>query len=146
MNFTNKVVWITGASSGIGKALAIQLSKLDAKLILSARNEEKLNVVKQECENSEMIKILPLDLENYSNFDVKVTEAINWFGRIDVLVNNGGISQRSLASETLLDVDKRIMDINYLGTVALTKALLPHFIDNKNAVTKLLLTQQFLSN
>lgn len=132
MNFTNKVVWITGASSGIGKALAIQLSKLDAKLILSARNEEKLNAVKQECENSERIKILPLDLENYSNFEVKVSEAINWFGRIDVLVNNGGISQRSLASETLLDVDKRIMNINYLGTVALTKALLPHFIENNN--------------
>ncbi|MDG1954050.1 MAG: SDR family oxidoreductase [Polaribacter sp.] len=132
MNFTNKVVWITGASSGIGKALAIQLSKLDAKLILSSRNEEKLNAVKQECENSERIKILPLDLENYSNFEVKVSEAINWFGRIDVLVNNGGISQRSLASETLLDVDKRIMNINYLGTVALTKALLPHFIENNN--------------
>ena len=132
MNFTNKVVWITGASSGIGKALAIQLSKLDAKLILSARNEEKLNAVKQACENVESIKILPLDLENYSNFDGKVVEAINWFGRVDILVNNGGISQRSLASETSLDVDKRIMNINYLGTVALTKALLPHFIENKN--------------
>lgn len=132
MNFTNKVVWITGASSGIGKALAIQLSKLDAKLILSARNEEKLQTVKQECENSEMIKILPLDLEDYSNFKDKVTEAINCFGRIDILVNNGGISQRSLANETSIAVDKRIMDINYLGTVALTKALLPHFIENKN--------------
>jgi dehydrogenase/reductase SDR family protein 7B len=132
MNFTNKVVWITGASSGIGKALAIQLSKLDAKLILSARNEEKLVAVKQECENLEMIKILPLDLENYSNFNDTVSEAINWFGRIDILVNNGGISQRSLVSETSIEVDKRIMDINYLGTVALTKALLPHFIKNKS--------------
>ncbi|WKD85282.1 Putative oxidoreductase SadH [Polaribacter huanghezhanensis] len=132
MNFTNKVVWITGASSGIGKALAIQLSKLETKLILSARNEEKLLDVKQECDNSEMIKILPLDLEDYSNFNDKVTEAINWFGRVDVLVNNGGISQRSLAIETAIEVDKRIMDINYLGTVALTKAVLPHFIENKN--------------
>lgn len=132
MNFTNKVVWITGASSGIGKALAIELSKLDAKLILSARNEEKLIAVKQECENSEMIKILRLDLEDYSNFDDKVREAINWFGRIDILVNNGGISQRSLVSETTIEVDKRIMNINYLGTVALTKALLPHFIKNKS--------------
>lgn len=132
MNFTNKVVWITGASSGIGKALAIQLSKLDAKLILSARNEEKLVAVKQECENSEMIKILPLDLEDYSNFNDTVSEAINWFGRIDILVNNGGISQRSLTSETSIEVDKRIMNINYLGTISLTKALLPHFIENKS--------------
>ena len=66
MNFTNKVIWITGASSGIGKELAIYLSKLDAKLIISARNEEKLEAVKQACENSETIKILPLDLEDYS--------------------------------------------------------------------------------
>ena len=132
MNFTNKVIWITGASSGIGKELAIYLSKLDAKLIISARNEEKLEAVKQACENSETIKILPLDLEDYSNFNIKVSEAISWFGRIDVLVNNGGISQRSLARETSIDVDKRIMNINYLGTIALTKAVLPHFIKNNN--------------
>lgn len=131
MNFTNKVVWITGASSGIGKALALELSKQDAKLILSARNEEKLEAVKRACENDDMIKVLPLDLEDYANLESKVAEAINWFGRVDVLVNNGGISQRSLASETSVSVDKRIMDINYLGTVGLTKALLPHFIKNK---------------
>jgi short-subunit dehydrogenase len=132
MNFTNKVVWITGASSGIGKALAIELSKQDAKLILSARNEEKLIAVKNACENNEMIKVLPLDLEDYSNLESKADEAIKWFGSVDILVNNGGISQRSLASETSISVDKRIMDINYLGTVALTKAILPHFIQNKN--------------
>lgn len=131
MNFTNKVVWITGASSGIGKALAIELAKQGAKLILSARNKEKLEVVKQLCEHNETIKILPLDLEDYNKLFDKVNEAINWFGRIDILVNNGGISQRSLANETSIDVDKRIIDINYLGTVALTKALLPHFIENK---------------
>lgn len=131
MNFTNKVIWITGASSGIGKALAIQLSKLGAKQILSARNEEKLNDVKHVCKNPEFIKVLPLDLEDYSSFEGKVTEAINWSGRIDIIVNNGGISQRSLASETLIEVDKRIMDVNYLGTIALTKAILPHFIENK---------------
>ena len=132
MNFTNKVIWITGASSGIGKALALHLSTLNAKLILSARNEEKLEQVKQACEHSEAIKILPLNLEDYSNFNAKVIEAVNWCGRVDILVNNGGISQRSLASKTSIEVDKRIMDINYLGTVALTKALLPYFIENKS--------------
>jgi len=132
MNFTNKVVWITGASSGIGEALAIKLSNLGAKLILSARNVPALEAVKQACKNSESVKIVPLDLEEYSVLNGKVTEAINWFGRIDVLVNNGGISQRSLAKDTAIAVDKRIMDINYLGTVALTKAVLPHFIENQS--------------
>jgi short-subunit dehydrogenase len=131
MNFTNKVVWITGASSGIGKALALELSKQNATLILSARNEEKLITVKKACKNEDMVKVLPLDLEDYASLKPKVDEAIKWFGRVDILVNNGGVSQRSLASETSISVDKRIMDINYLGTVALTKEILPHFIQNK---------------
>lgn len=132
MNFTNKVVWITGASSGIGKALAIELSKQDAKLIISARNKEKLEKVKQDCSNSDSVKVLPLDLEDHDSLSEKTLEAIKWFGRVDILVNNGGISQRSLVKDTMLSVDKRIIDINYLGTIALTKAILPHFIENKS--------------
>jgi len=132
MNFTNKIVWITGASSGIGKSLAIELSKQHTKLILSSRNEIALNQVKNECENSENVKILPLDLENYNNMSSKVEEAFLLFGTIDVLFNNGGISQRSLVKDTSIEVDKRIMNINYLGTVALTKAILPHFIQQNS--------------
>ncbi len=132
MNFSNKIVWITGASSGIGKALAMELSKQNVKLILSSRNENALNQVKNECENSSTIKILPLNLEDYTNLFSKVEEALLLFGSVDVLFNNGGISQRSLAKDTFIEVDKRIMDINYLGTVALTKALLPHFIKKNN--------------
>lgn len=131
MNFQNKVVWITGASSGIGKALALELSQKDALLILSARKEETLNEVKAMCKNPENVKILPLDLEKYADFDQKTAEAIKWFGGIDILVNNGGISQRSFAKDTSIDVDKRIMEINYTGTVALTKAVLPHFIEKR---------------
>lgn len=128
MSFHNKVVWITGASSGIGKALAIELSKQNALLILSARKEKTLEAVKEECQNSENVKVLALDLEEYQNFSEKVQEAISWFGRIDILVNNGGISQRSFAKETSVAVDKRIMEVNYTGTVALSKAVLPHFV------------------
>lgn len=131
MSFQNKVVWITGASSGIGKALALELDKQGALLILSARKADSLNAVKEACTNSENIKVLPLDLEDYQNFDKKVAEALKWFGRIDILVNNGGISQRALAKDTTLDVDRRIMEINYMGTIALTKAVLPHFLERK---------------
>lgn len=78
------------------------------------------------------MKIVMLDLEEYSQLSSTVAEAISAFGKIDILVNNGGISQRSLVKDTHILVDKRIMDVNYLGTVALTKAILPHFIENKN--------------
>lgn len=130
MDFFNKIVWITGASSGIGKALAIELSKLDTKIIISSRNEKKLAQVKNECSKAENVAVLPLDLENHLYFSEIAAKAIAIFGKVDILINNGGISQRSLIIDTSINVDKRIMDINYTGTVALSKAILPHFIKN----------------
>ena len=132
MNFTNKIIWITGASSGIGKSLALELSKQNVQLILSSRNEVELNNVRNACKNPLSVKILPLDLENYKSLASKVNDALLLFGDIDILFNNGGIGQRSLVKDTLIEVDKRIMDINYFGTIALTKALLPHFIKKNN--------------
>lgn len=132
MRFQNKVIWITGASSGIGKSLAITLSHQGAKLILSSRKKEQLEAVKQLCKTPSQVAILPLDLEEHNLFLEKTTTAISFFGSIDILVNNGGISQRSLAKETTLAVDERLMNINYLGTVGLTKAILPHFIANQS--------------
>jgi dehydrogenase/reductase SDR family protein 7B len=131
MNFTNKVVWITGASSGIGKALALELSKQNAKLVLSARNESKLSEVRNSCSHPNQVLVLPLDLGNIDSFNSKMKEVISAFGKIDILVNNGGISQRSLVKDTTISVDKQLMNINYIGTVALTKTVLPHFIENK---------------
>ena len=132
MTFENKIIWITGASSGIGKALSIELSKLGAKLILSSRNLEELNTVKEHCKQPELVETIALDLEKRDDFPSTVKKAIEIFGRIDILVNNGGISQRSLVKDTDISVDKRLMDINYLGTIALTKAVLSHFIKNKS--------------
>ncbi|WP_422089624.1 SDR family oxidoreductase [Tenacibaculum ovolyticum] len=131
IEFKNKVFWVTGASSGIGKSLAIELSNYDVSLILSSRDENKLNEVKSKCKNPSNVKIVVLDLEKYESMNSKVLAAISCYGRVDVLVNNGGISQRSLVKDTDISVDKRLMDVNYLGTVALTKALLPHFIKRK---------------
>ena len=132
MSFKNKVVWITGASSGIGKALALEFSKLEAKIILSSRKKEALENVKNKCAISENVKIVTLDLEDYTNLGNAINSAISQFGKIDILINNGGISQRALAIDTDISVDKRIMDINYMGAMALTKGILPHFIANKS--------------
>ena len=131
MSFSNKVVWITGASSGIGKALAIELSKQNATLILSSRKTATLELVKQACTEPSKVKILALDLEDAKTLHQKATAAIALFGGVDILVNNGGVSQRSFAKDTEISVDKRIMDVNYMGTITLTKALLPHFITKK---------------
>lgn len=131
MNVKNKVFWITGASSGIGKSLAIALSKREVKLILSSRNTKDLEKVKQECFYDANVVIIPLDLANFESLQEKTQQAFKAFGTIDVLVNNGGISQRSLVKDTSFAVDKQLMNINYLGTVALTKAVLPYFIEKK---------------
>ncbi|WP_439130215.1 SDR family oxidoreductase [Polaribacter sp.] len=132
MSFSDKIIWITGASSGIGKALAVELSNQNATLILSSRKKEDLMLVKNACKNPDAIKIITLDLEKHSTLQTKADKAIAAFGTIDILINNGGISQRSFAKDTSLEVDRRIIDINYLGTVALTKAILPHFIKRKS--------------
>jgi short-subunit dehydrogenase len=130
---TNKVIWITGASSGIGEALAYELAKKGAKLILSARRKEELERVKGNCFNEAQpsIRILPLDLTQAATLQLSVEAASQLFGHVDILINNGGISQRSLVKDTAMEVDRRLMEVNYFGAVALTKYLLPHFIKRK---------------
>ncbi len=131
MYFKDKVIWITGASSGIGKAIALELSKQDAFIIISSRNIEKLEAVQQECTHPEKVKVLKLDLDDYHQLAKVVQEAISLFKRVDILINNGGISQRSLAIDTGITIDERIFKTNYFGTIALTKALLPYFVASK---------------
>lgn len=126
----NKVIWITGASSGIGEGLAYALAQKNCKLILSARNIENLQKVKANCCTFN-VEILPFDLADFDQATKNVEQALSFFGKIDILINNGGISQRSLLAETAFEVDKKLIEVDYLGTVALTKALLPHFIKNK---------------
>jgi len=130
---TNKVIWVTGASSGIGEALVYELVRKGARLILSARRKEELERVKGNCrpETQPFIRILPLDLSEPTTLALHTEAAIQLFGHIDILINNGGISQRSLAKETELAVDRKIMEVDYFGTLALTKHLLPHFLKRK---------------
>lgn len=131
MDFINKTVWITGASSGIGKGLALAFANNGASVILSARNEKNLKEVKSACKNPDKVKILPLDLADFSSFQEKAKIANSFFNGIDILVNNGGISQRSYAVDTELKVDQQIFEVNYFGTIALTKIVLPYFISKK---------------
>ena len=128
MKNTNKIVWITGASSGIGAELAKIYSHRGIKLILSSRNVRALERVKSECYYPENIKILPIDLNDFYAAPDLVKKAYNIFGRIDILINNAGVSQRSLIVDTKFDVLKKLIEINYLGTVALSRALLPFFL------------------
>ncbi|KAJ0008962.1 hypothetical protein NQD34_016377 [Periophthalmus magnuspinnatus] len=125
------VVWVTGASSGIGEELAYQLAQCGARLILSSRRENELQRVKSHCLqcsnlHNEDILVLPLDLLERQSHEAKTEAAIQYFGHIDVLINNSGRSQRSLFLETSLEVYHALMELNFLGTVSLTKQVLPH--------------------
>lgn len=124
------VIWITGASSGIGEALVNVYSNEGAKLIISSRNREELYRVKMAAKNMMNIHVLPLDLADTDSLNDKAAEAMRIFGRIDLLINCGGISQRALALDTGLETEQRIMNVNFWGTVALSKAVLPAMIKN----------------
>ncbi len=126
--YKGKKVWITGASAGIGKALALSLASEGADLILSSRKRESLEAVKLACGKQVKVDILVLDLEDHQGIEKTFNENVDLIQDVDVLINNGGISQRSQVSETDFSVYKKLMDVNYLGTVQLTRLLLPFFI------------------
>lgn len=122
---SKKVIWITGASSGIGEELAVQYSKQNVRLVLSARNENELQRVKNRCSKESEIFILPLDLSQTDSLKEKTSQVISHFGSIDILINNGGISQRSDAMDTDEKSERKIFEVNYFGNVALSKAVVP---------------------
>lgn len=132
MKFQGKTIWITGASSGIGEALAYAFSAEGAQLILSARREAVLRKVQQNCAYPDKIWIAPLDLTKEEEIEGIVENVLKQVAKVDILVNNGGISQRSLVLETDMEVYRRLMEVNYFGTVALSKALLAHFVAQKS--------------
>ena len=130
MKFKDKIIWITGAASGIGEALAYQSIEYGGKLILSDVDETGLSRVAATCESSgARVLNLPLDLSSRESIEKAVGMAMGHFGRVDVLINNGGISQRSLIWETPLEVDYKIMNINFFGAIILTKAVLPKMME-----------------
>ncbi len=127
--FTGKVVWITGASSGIGEALVKAFTREGSRVIASSNDPAGLERVARECSvNKGIVSCVPFDLSDTTGIEEIVSRVVKQEGRIDMLLNIGGISQRALLIDTPLWLDRRIMEINYFGTVALTKAVLPHMI------------------
>lgn len=131
MKIKDKVIWITGASSGIGEALAKAAVKEGAKVVISARREDKLVKLKESIE-SEDILVLPMDIADFDSLQAKYENVIYKFGRVDILVNNAGISQRSLFAETDFSVMQKVMNVNYMGTAALTRIVVPGMIEQKS--------------
>ncbi|WP_339651305.1 SDR family NAD(P)-dependent oxidoreductase [Halopseudomonas pelagia] len=127
MSFTSKVVWITGASSGIGEALANALLAQGAQVILSGRRADALQAVAAQA--PERTLVLPFETTDYERLPDLVEQAWSWRGRVDLLINNAGISQRSLALDTAFEVYRRLIDVDYLAPLALTQELLPRMVE-----------------
>jgi short-subunit dehydrogenase len=133
MRFKDQIVWITGASSGIGEGLARVFHREGAELILSARRKAELERVKGLCSDGPgKVHVLPFDVVDEPAREAAARHAHDIAGRIDVLVNNAGISQRSLGKDTDMAVDRRIMEVDYFAPIALTKLVLPGMIARKS--------------
>ncbi|KAL3874940.1 hypothetical protein ACJMK2_037892 [Sinanodonta woodiana] len=135
-SLSEKVVWITGASSGLGEALSYELAEAGCCLVLSARRQERLNDVKACCiERSRMkadkILVLPLDMLAFDTHKQAVETVLKYFKKIDILINNAGRSQRALWERTSLNTDQEMLKLNVLGPLSLTKAVLPHMLDRR---------------
>ena len=132
-SFDNRVIWITGASSGIGEALARSFAKRGALLVLSARREPELRRVQADCvsegASADRFLVLPLDVVDQDAMPAAVAAVLARFSRIDMLINNAGISQRSFCIDTDMQVYRRLLEVDVLGQIALTKAVLPAMIE-----------------
>jgi len=131
-SFNGKVVWITGASSGIGRSLALAFDRAGARLILSSRSREGLEAVKRSCRGDALVHVLPFDLGDLEQLPGHAATALRCFGHVDYMVHNAGVALHDRAIHTGLDVDRRIMTTNYFGPVALTKALLPSMVQRRS--------------
>jgi dehydrogenase/reductase SDR family protein 7B len=127
--YIGKIAWITGASSGIGESLVYEFVKRGATVVASSNDLSGLERVKAACaDRSSLVHCVPFDLADTSGIEKTVEQEINKFGRIDFLINIGGISQRARIDETPIWLDRKIFEINYFGTIALTKAVLPYML------------------
>ncbi len=129
----DKIIIITGASSGIGEALARRFAREGSKLVLAARRIERLDLLKEELSDTEVLNV-QTDVSVETDCRRLVEAAVERFGRVDVLINNAGITMRASFEEVDLEVIRRLMDVNFWGTVYCTKFALPHILKSKGSV------------
>ena len=128
-----KTIWITGAGSGIGEAITRTYAENGNLLIISGRNQEPLEKLKEDLKNSDcQVQPIVLDVSNEDEIQKVVNKVLSDHGHVDTLINNAGISQRSLIQDTNNEVGRKIMEVNFFGTVHLTKALLPSMLERNS--------------
>lgn len=132
--YSGKVIWITGASSGIGEALTYALSRSGAQIIISARREAELLRVKNACFSPQAVEIIPMDLSDSGSVEEAIRTAYTKHHKIDMLFNNGGISQRSYALETPESVERSIFEVNYFSNVRLSKLVAQRMISGGGGI------------
>lgn len=131
--YLGQVVWVVGASSGIGASLALDFVKSGAKVVISARRIQQLNAVAEECEKyGEKPMILPLDITDFSQHEIAFQDIIKAFGKIDILILNSGMSQRNLALDTPLEVTENLIKLNLMSFIALNKVVMPSMVERKS--------------
>lgn len=130
MDLKNKTVWVTGASSGIGEALAKGLAARGARIILSGRRVEALERVAKSLDAETLV--LPFEATDYDALPAVVAKAEKWKGGIDLLINNAGVSQRSLALDTAFDVYRTLMEVDFFAPLRLTQLVLPGMVARKS--------------
>jgi len=132
MKLANQNIWITGASSGVGEGMATVFHREGADIIISGRREGELERVKASCEEGPgRVTVVPFDITDAAAREAAARRVLDEFERIDVLVNNAGIGQRSLAKDTTLDVDRRVMEVDFFAPIALTKLVLPRMLEQQ---------------
>ncbi len=125
----NKVVWITGASSGLGEALCMLFAKQGAHVVLSARRKDELERVLNQMVNTEHHLVVPLDVTNSKAIAAAHAQIITQKGQVDWLINNAGVSQRAFICDTTEQTDRQIMELDYFAPVALTRQVLPSMLE-----------------
>jgi short-subunit dehydrogenase len=128
--WADRRVWVTGASSGIGEALALAIVRGGGRVVISARRLERLQAVRDASARPDHVAVVVLDQSRPEAVADAVRSAVDAFGGLDTIILNGGVSQRSLARDTSLDVDRSLMTVNYLANVAITKAVLPALLQH----------------
>ena len=134
--FSEKVVWITGASGGIGEEMAVAFAESGSKVVLSARNEQQLERVKDRCcdagASRESVLVLPLDVVDLAAMPAAVDSVMKSYSRIDLLINNAGVGVRDFCTDVQLDLYRTALEVNLIGPIALTKQVLPIMIKQKS--------------